>query len=147
MNAESRIYVAGHRGMVGKAICRALPAHGLPKPITFTRAELDLRNQAAVVDMMARERPTHVFIAAAKVGGIHANNVYRADFLYDNLMIEANLIRAAHQVEVEKLLFLGSSCIYPKMAEQPLVEDALLRDDGEAVAFGYNEYGQAVVRL
>ena len=126
MNAESRIYVAGHRGMVGKAICRALPAHGLPKPITFTRAELDLRNQAAVVDMMARERPTHVFIAAAKVGGIHANNVYRADFLYDNLMIEANLIRAAHQVEVEKLLFLGSSCIYPKMAEQPLVEDALL---------------------
>ena len=126
MNAQSRIYVSGHRGMVGKAICRAIKAQGLPDPITFTSAELDLRNQAAVNDMMAREKPTHVFVAAAKVGGIHANNVYRADFLYDNLMIEANLIHAAHHVKVEKLLFLGSSCIYPKMAAQPLAEDALL---------------------
>ena len=126
MNSTSRIYVAGHRGMVGKALCRALKAQGLPEPITFTSAELDLRNQAAVQAMMERERPTHVFVAAAKVGGIHANNVYRADFLYDNLMIEANLIQAAHEVGVEKLLFLGSSCIYPKLAEQPLVEDALL---------------------
>ena len=126
MNAQSRIYVSGHRGMVGKAICRAIKAQGLPDPITFTSAELDLRNQAAVNDMMAREKPTHVFVAAAKVGGIHANNVYRADFLYDNLMIEANLIHAAHHVQVEKLLFLGSSCIYPKMAAQPLAEDALL---------------------
>lgn len=126
MNSTSRIYVAGHRGMVGKALCRALKAQGLPDPITFTSAELDLRSQADVRAMMERERPTHVFVAAAKVGGIHANNVYRADFLYDNLMIEANLIQAAHDVGVEKLLFLGSSCIYPKLAEQPLVEDALL---------------------
>ena len=126
MNSTSRIYVAGHRGMVGKALCRALQSQGLPEPITFTSAELDLRNQAAVRAMMERERPTHVFVAAAKVGGIHANNVYRVDFLYDNLMIEANLIHAAHEVGVEKLLFLGSSCIYPKLADQPLVEDALL---------------------
>ena len=126
MNSTSRIYVAGHRGMVGKALCRALGSQGLPEPITFTSAELDLRNQAAVRAMMERERPTHVFVAAAKVGGIHANNIYRADFLYDNLMIEANLIHAAHEVGVEKLLFLGSSCIYPKLADQPLVEDALL---------------------
>jgi GDP-L-fucose synthase len=126
MNADSRLYVSGHRGMVGSALCRALAAAGLPDPITFTSSELDLRDQAAVRAMMQRERPTHVFVAAAKVGGIHANNVYRADFLYDNLMIEANLIHAAHEVGVEKLLFLGSSCIYPKLAEQPLVEDALL---------------------
>ena len=126
MNADSRLYVSGHRGMVGSALCRALAAAGLPDPITFTSSELDLRDQAAVRAMMERERPTHVFVAAAKVGGIHANNVYRADFLYDNLMIEANLIHAAHEVGVEKLLFLGSSCIYPKLADQPLVEDALL---------------------
>ena len=126
MNAQSRIYIAGHRGMVGSALVRALSSAGLPEPITFTSAELDLRNQAAVQAMMKRERPTHVFVAAAKVGGIHANNVYRADFLYDNLMIEANLIHAAHQVGVDKLLFLGSSCIYPKLANQPLQEDALL---------------------
>jgi GDP-L-fucose synthase len=112
--------------MVGSAICRALESAGLPAPITFTSAELDLRDQAAVRAMMERERPTHVFLAAAKVGGIHANNVYRAEFLYDNLMIEANIIHAAHMVGVEKLLFLGSSCIYPKLATQPLVEDALL---------------------
>ena len=126
MNSTSRIYVAGHRGMVGKALCRALQSQGLPQPITFTSAELDLRNQMDVKAMMERERPTHVFVAAAKVGGIHANNIYRADFLYDNLMIEANLIHSAHQTGVEKLLFLGSSCIYHKLAEQPLVEDALL---------------------
>ena len=126
MNADSRIYVAGHRGMVGQALCRALQAAGLPDPIAFTSAELDLRDQAAVRAMMERERPTHVFAAAAKVGGIHANNVMRAEFLYDNLMIEANLIHAAHAVGVEKLLFLGSSCIYPKHAEQPLTESALL---------------------
>ena len=126
MNASSRIYVAGHRGMVGSAICRALQTAGLPDPITFTSGELDLRNQTAVRTMMERERPTHVFLAAAKVGGIHANNIYRAEFLYDNLMIEANIIHAAHAVGVEKLLFLGSSCIYPKLAQQPLVEDALL---------------------
>ena len=126
MNADSRIYVAGHRGMVGQALCRALGAAGLPDPITFTSAELDLRDQTAVQKMMERERPTHVFVAAAKVGGIHANNVMRAEFLYDNLMIEANLIHAAYAVGVEKLLFLGSSCIYPKHAKQPLTESALL---------------------
>ncbi len=126
MNASSRIYVAGHRGMVGSAICRALKAAGLPDPITFMSSELDLRDQAAVRAMMERERPTHVFLAAAKVGGIHANNIYRAEFLYDNLMIEANIIHAAHAVGTEKLLFLGSSCIYPKLAAQPLGEDALL---------------------
>ena len=126
MNADSRIYVAGHRGMVGQALCRALQAAGLPDPIAFTSAELDLRDQTAVRAMMERERPTHVFVAAAKVGGIHANNVMRAEFLYDNLMIEANLIHTAHAVGVEKLLFLGSSCIYPKHAEQPLTESALL---------------------
>ena len=126
MNAQSRIYVAGHRGMVGKAICHAIKAQGLPDPITFTSAELDLRDQAAVNNMMAQEKPTHMFVAAAKVGGIHANSVYRADFLYDNLMIEANLIHAAHQTKVRKLLFLGSSCVYPKMASQPLAEAAIL---------------------
>ncbi len=126
MNAQSKIYIAGHRGMVGSALVRALDSAGLPKPITFTSSELDLRSQADVQAMMTREKPTHVFVAAAKVGGIHANNIYRAEFLYDNLMIQANLIHAAHQVGVEKLLFLGSSCIYPKLAQQPLVEDALL---------------------
>lgn len=126
MNAQSKIYIAGHRGMVGSALVRALDSAGLPKPITFTSSELDLRSQADVQAMMSREKPTHVFVAAAKVGGIHANNIYRAEFLYDNLMIQANLIHAAHQVGVEKLLFLGSSCIYPKLAKQPLVEDALL---------------------
>jgi len=112
--------------MVGSALMRAISAAGFPDPITYTRAELDLCNQAAVQAMMARERPTHVFVAAAKVGGIQANNTDRADFLYDNLMIEANLIHAAHAVGAEKLLFLGSSCIYPKLASQPLVEDSLL---------------------
>lgn len=126
MNAQSKIYIAGHRGMVGSALVRALDSAGLPKPITFTSSELDLRSQADVQAMMTREKPTHVFVAAAKVGGIHANNIYRAEFLYDNLMIQANLIHAAHQVGVEKLLFLGSSCIYPKLAHQPLIEDALL---------------------
>ena len=126
MNAQSKIYIAGHRGMVGSALVRALDSAGLPKPITFTSSELDLRSQADVQAMMTREKPTHVFVAAAKVGGIHANNIYRAECLYDNLMIQANLIHAAHQVGVEKLLFLGSSCIYPKLAHQPLVEDALL---------------------
>lgn len=112
--------------MVGSAIVRALAKKGLPAPLVYTSRELDLRDQSAVRAMMERDKPTHVFVAAAKVGGIHANNVYRADFLYDNLMIEANLIHAAHAVGVEKLLFLGSSCIYPKLAPQPLTEDALL---------------------
>ncbi len=112
--------------MVGSAIVRALKDAGFENIITRRSSELDLRDQRAVREFFKTEKPTHVFLAAAKVGGIHANNVYRGEFLYDNLMIEANVIHAAHDFEVEKLLFLGSSCIYPKMAEQPLREDALL---------------------
>lgn len=126
MNLEAPIYVAGHRGMVGSAIVRALEAAGHTNILTRTSAELDLRNQAAVNAFFEAEKPTYVVLAAAKVGGIHANNTYRAEFLYDNLMIEANVIHAAHVSGVEKLLFLGSSCIYPKLAPQPLKEEYLL---------------------
>ena len=120
MNKADKIYVAGHRGMVGSAIVRALKAEGYTNIVCRTSAEVDLRNQQQVNDFFATEKPNYVFLAAAKVGGISANNTYRAEFLYDNLMIEANIINAAHQNKVDKLLFLGSSCIYPKMAEQPL---------------------------
>jgi len=122
------IYVAGHRGMVGSAIVRALIASGVwaQDVITRTHAELDLRNQAAVQAFFQQQRPTQVYLAAAKVGGIHANNTYPADFIYDNLMVQANVIQAAHSFGVQKLLFLGSSCIYPRMADQPMAEDALL---------------------
>jgi len=122
------IYVAGHRGMVGSAIVRNLLASGVPAQdiITRTHAELDLRNQAAVQAFFQQQRPAQVYLAAAKVGGIHANNTYPADFIYDNLMVQANVIQAAHSVDVQKLLFLGSSCIYPRLAEQPMAEDALL---------------------
>ncbi len=123
---ETKIYVAGHRGMVGSAIVRKLKTEGFRNILTRSRAEVDLTNQQAVFDFFEQEKPQHVYLAAAKVGGIHANNVYRAQFLYENLMIEANIIHAAWMHGVEKLLFLGSSCIYPKMAEQPLVEEALL---------------------
>lgn len=126
MQKEAKIYVAGHRGMVGSAICRKLKANGFHNVITRTSAELDLRNQQDVLDFFAEEKPDYVFLAAAKVGGIQANNTYRADFLYDNLMIEANIIHAAYLHQVTKLMFLGSSCIYPKMAPQPLKEDYLL---------------------
>lgn len=127
MTAE-RIYVAGHRGMVGSAIVRTLLAQGVPQSaiISRTHAELDLCNQQAVQDFFAMERPTQVYLAAAKVGGIHANNTYPAEFIYDNLMVQANVIHAAHTHGVQKLLFLGSSCIYPKLATQPMREDALL---------------------
>ncbi len=123
-----KIYVAGHRGMVGSAIVRTLLDQGvLPSRIIFrTHAELDLTNQAAVNAFFASERPTQVYLAAAKVGGIHANNTFPADFIYDNLMMQANIIHAAHQHGVQKLLFLGSSCIYPRLAQQPMREDALL---------------------
>lgn len=123
-----RIYVAGHRGMVGSAIVRQLIASGHPEAsiITRTHAELDLTNQAAVADFIAQERPEQIYLAAAKVGGIHANNTYPAEFIYENLMIECNVIQAAHQNGIEKLLFLGSSCIYPRLASQPMCEDALL---------------------
>jgi len=123
---ESKIYVAGHRGMVGSAIVRELQRLGFNHIVTRTSAELDLRNQQQVADFYKTEKPDFVFVAAAKVGGIHANNVYRAEFLYDNLMIQNNLIHYAYENKVEKLLFLGSSCIYPKLAPQPLKEDYLL---------------------
>jgi GDP-L-fucose synthase len=126
MEKTSKIYIAGHRGMVGSAILRKLEANGHTHIITRTSSELDLRNQRAVQEFFENEKPDYVFLAAAKVGGIHANNVYRAEFLYDNLMIEANIIHAAHLSGVRKLMFLGSSCIYPKMAPQPLKEEYLL---------------------
>ncbi len=126
MKPESKIYVAGHRGMVGSAIVRELQRLGFNNIVTRTSAELDLRNQQQVADFYKTEKPDFVFVAAAKVGGIHANNVYRAEFLYDNLMIQNNLIHYAYENKVEKLLFLGSSCIYPKLAPQPLKEDYLL---------------------
>src|ERR1051325_10613575 len=125
MEKNSRIYVAGHRGMVGSAIVRKLKSEGFQRIITRTSSELDLRNQQAVFDFFAEERPDYVFLAAARVGGIHANNTYRAEFLYDNLMIESNIIHASYQNNVKKLLFLGSSCIYPKLAPQPMKEESL----------------------
>jgi GDP-L-fucose synthase len=131
MTAEThheKIYVAGHRGMVGSAIVRTLLAQGVPQSsiVTRTHAELDLCNQAAVQDFFATQQPTQVYLAAAKVGGIYANNTYPADFIYQNLMMQANVIDAAHRSGVNKLLFLGSSCIYPRLAPQPMAEDVLL---------------------
>jgi GDP-L-fucose synthase len=126
MKLDAKIYVAGHRGMVGSAIVRALQAKGYQNIVTRSSSELDLVDQAAVVRFFESERPEYVFLAAAKVGGIHANNVYRADFIYRNLMIESNIIHQSYATGVKKLLFLGSSCIYPKLAPQPLVEDSLL---------------------
>lgn len=126
MDKNSKIYVAGHRGMVGSAIVRKLQKEGFTRIVTRTSAELDLRNQQAVNDFFSAEKPAYVFLAAAKVGGIMANNTYRADFLYENLILEANVIHAAYVHKVVKLLFLGSSCIYPKLAPQPLKEEHLL---------------------
>ena len=126
MDKKSRIYVAGHRGLVGSALVRRLQADGYDNLLTATSKELDLRDQAAVREFFERERPDTVFLAAAKVGGILANNDYPADFIYQNLMIEANVIESARQSGVDKLLFLGSTCIYPKLASQPLKEEYLL---------------------
>ncbi len=126
MEKEAKIFVAGHRGMVGSAIVRALEKEGYRQLITRTSKELDLRNQSEVTTFFAEEQPEYVFLAAAKVGGIVANNTYRADFLYENLMIQTNVIHQAYVQSVKKLLFLGSSCIYPKLAPQPLKEDYLL---------------------
>ncbi|WP_266205695.1 GDP-L-fucose synthase [Pontibacter kalidii] len=126
MHQDSKIYVAGHRGMVGSAIVRKLQKEGFNNIITRTSKELDLRNQLAVERFFVEEQPEYVFLAAAKVGGIQANNTYRAEFLYDNLMIEANIIHGAYRQGVQKLMFLGSSCIYPKLAPQPLKEEYLL---------------------
>lgn len=124
--SHPKIYVAGHRGMVGSAIKRQLEASGQQNIVTRTHAELDLIDQAAVRDFFATERPDQVYLAAAKVGGIHANNEYPAEFIYENLMVQANVIDAAFRHGVKKLLFLGSSCIYPKLAPQPMREDALM---------------------
>lgn len=132
MELKSRIYIAGHRGMVGGAIKRKLETMGYQHIITRTSGELDLRDQQSVQAFFAAEQPEYVFLAAAKVGGIHANNTYRAEFLYDNLMIASNIIHAAWQQQVKKLMFLGSSCIYPKLAPQPLREDYLLTGPLEA---------------
>ncbi len=126
MELNAPIYVAGHRGMVGSALVRALEKRGFRNIITRTSAQLDLRNQQAVTDFFRTEKPEYVFLAAAKVGGIQANNIYRADFIYENLMIESNVIHQSYLNKVKKLLFLGSSCIYPKMAPQPLNEEYLL---------------------
>ncbi|MDZ5065931.1 GDP-L-fucose synthase [Clostridium perfringens] len=126
MNKNSKIYVAGHRGLVGSAIVRNLQKKGFNNIICRTHKELDLTNQNEVRKFFEEERPEYVFLAAAKVGGIHANNTYPADFIYENLMIQNNVIKAAHDFEVKKLLFLGSTCIYPKMAPQPIKEDYLL---------------------
>ncbi|MES2372494.1 MAG: GDP-L-fucose synthase [Bacteroidota bacterium] len=132
MDRSSKIYVAGHRGMVGSAIVRRLEKDGYNNILVRTSAELDLRNQQAVTDFFDSEKPDYVFLAAAKVGGIVANNTYRADFIYENLMIESNIIHASYLNKVTKLLFLGSSCIYPKLAPQPLKEEYILS--------GYLEY-------
>ena len=126
MKKDDKIYIAGHRGMVGSAIMRKLQAEGFTNFVNRTSAELDLRDQPAVAAFFEQEKPDYVFLAAAKVGGIVANNTYRAEFLYDNLQIQNNIINSAHLNNVTKLMFLGSSCIYPKLAPQPLQEDALL---------------------
>ncbi|MEM7369330.1 MAG: GDP-L-fucose synthase [Bacteroidota bacterium] len=126
MNKNANIYVAGHRGMVGSAIVRALQAKGYDNILCRTSSELDLRDQRAVAEFFEQEQPDYVFLAAAKVGGIIANNTYRADFLYDNLAIEMNVIHQGYLHQVSKLLFLGSSCIYPKFAPQPMQEEHLL---------------------
>lgn len=131
MGLDARIYVAGHRGLVGSALVRRLERAGFRNLILRTRSELDLRSQAEVRSFFESERPEFVFLAAAKVGGIHANNAYPADFIYENLIVEANVIHESWKQGVKKLLFLGSSCIYPKLAPQPMREDALLTSELE----------------
>ncbi|MGF1520601.1 MAG: GDP-L-fucose synthase family protein [Nodosilinea sp.] len=126
MDTQSKIFVAGSRGLVGSALVRTLQAQGYENLLLRSSQELDLRNQAAVDDFFAAEQPEYIFLAAAKVGGIQANNTYRAEFLYENLMIEANIIHSAYRHGAEKLLFLGSSCIYPKLCPQPMKEEYLL---------------------
>jgi len=128
MNSKNKIYIAGHNGIVGSAIVRQLQTklNNTAQLITRTHQELDLTNQQQVDNFIAGERPNQIYLAAAKVGGIHANNIYPADFIYQNLMIQANIIHAAHKNNIQKLIFLGSSCIYPKSAKQPMKEEALL---------------------
>ena len=131
IDKNAKFYVAGHRGMVGSAIVRRLQKDGYTNIVTRTSKELDLKDQQAVRDFFASEKPDYVVLAAAKVGGIHANNVYRAQFIYENLMIQNNVIHSSYENDVKKLLFLGSSCIYPKFAPQPMNEDALLTGELE----------------
>jgi len=126
LETKSKVYVAGHRGLVGSAIMRQLQQRGFTQLVTRTHAELELANQQQVQNFFAKEKPDYVIMAAAKVGGIHANNTYPAEFIYDNLMVESNVTDAAYRNNVKRLLFLGSSCIYPKAVEQPMREDALL---------------------
>jgi GDP-L-fucose synthase len=128
MNLNDKIYIAGHRGLVGSAIVRQLESRGFTNLLMRTHKELDLTNQAQVQSFFKQENPDYVILAAAKVGGIHANNTYPADFIYQNMMIEANVINSAYENKVKRLLFLGSTCIYPKAVEQPMREDALLTD-------------------
>ena len=128
MNINDKIYVSGHKGLVGSAIVRQLESRGFINLLMRTHKELDLTNQAQVKDFFKQEKPDYVILAAAKVGGIHANNTYPADFIYQNIMIEANVINSAYESKVKRLLFLGSTCIYPKAVEQPMREDALLTD-------------------
>lgn len=137
MNKDSKIYVAGHRGMVGSAIVRRLRELGYTNLVYQTSKELDLRRQKEVEKFFEQEKPEYVFLAAAKVGGIYANDTYPAEFIYDNLMIEANIIHSAYKTEVKKLLFLGSSCIYPKLSEQPIKEEYLLTGTLEATNEAY----------
>ena len=128
MNLNDKIYIAGHRGLVGSAIVRQLESRGFTNLLMRTHKELDLTNQAQVQSFFQQEKPDYVILAAAKVGGIHANNTYPADFIYQNMMIEANVINSAYENKVKRLLFLGSTCIYPKTVKQPMREDALLTD-------------------
>jgi len=128
MNLNDKIYIAGHRGLVGSAIVRQLESRGFTNLLMRTHKELDLTNQAQVQNFFQQEKPDYVILAAAKVGGIHANNTYPADFIYQNMMIEANVINSAYEGKVKRLLFLGSTCIYPKAVEQPMREEAILTD-------------------
>jgi GDP-L-fucose synthase len=147
MEKTAKIYVAGHRGMVGGAICRKLKEDGFTNVVTKTSSELNLLNQKAVDDFFEAEKPQYVFLAAAKVGGIYANNTYRYDFIYQNLMIAANVIEAARKNGVKKLLNLGSSCIYPKFAEQPIVENSLLTGELEQTNEPYAIAKIAAIKL
>ena len=131
MNLNDKIYIAGHRGLVGSAIIRQLESRGFTNILVRTYEELDLTNQAQVQSFFQKENPDYVILAAAKVGGIHANNTYPADFIYQNIMIEANVIKSAYESKVKRLLFLGSTCIYPRVVEQPMREDAILTGELE----------------
>ena len=157
ISADAKIYVAGHNGMVGSAIVRQLKALGYANIVTRAHAELDLTNQSAVNAFFNAERPQFVFLAAAKVGGIHANNVYRGEFIYQNMMIQNNVIHAAYQNGVDRFMFLGSSCIYPKQAPQPIKEEYLLTGSLEqtnqpyAIAkmnnWGQNNWGESKLKF